>query len=174
MKRLLKNLFITLAFILFIGWLIDTPASKIGFSRPYIKAPKANQQFSPQELNDFVLLLARAENSSIKPYMNSVSLRSSGNISWYFKRWLSIHDWNAERFLYDEARLSEIIKCVSLQKNYQDNISISRNQNLQLHDIIQNQKQQLSMCSFDNEDYSLVADNYAAIVKTISIENKKE
>lgn len=150
---------------------LTIPVSKMFLSRPYITEPEAGHVLSPTEVNDFVFIWNKAQNSYIKKYMGTASLRQDGKTSWLFRRWLHIHDWNVERFLYCEYRLNKLMNCVMNKNSYEGNKKISEKAGIALQDIIEKQKLQIADCNFDQYEYEMIADNIAILVKAMSDNN---
>ena len=139
--------------LIVLAWFMTQPVAKLFVERPYITEPEIGHTLSAKEVNDFVFLWNKAQKSYIKKYMQSASMRQDGQTSWLFRRWLNLHDWNTARFLYCEHRLNKLMNC---------------------EDIIASQKDQLTDCNFDKDEYDMIANNIAILVQTISKEDKKE
>lgn len=157
-----------------LAWFMTQPVAKLFVERPYITEPEIGHTLSAKEVNDFVFLWNKAQKSYIKKYMQSASMRQDGQTSWLFRRWLNLHDWNTARFLYCEHRLNKLMNCVLVRSNYESNKVISEKAGIPLEDIIASQKEQLTDCNFDKDEYDMIANNIAILVQTISKEDKKE
>lgn len=153
--------------LLLLGWLIVWPTAKIGYSRPFATPLEAGHQFTEQELLEFIKIWDKAHKSPVKKYVNDPIARINGTTPWLFKQWLNLHDWNDQRFYYYEERLHDIVKCVVIKNNYDDNIKMKQNGNNALDIIIKQQEQQLSVCSFEQNELDLINNNLAEIKKTI-------
>lgn len=167
MKRIIKNLIIFIILFSFFGFLFTTPINKIGVSNLYDTPPQPNHHFDSDELNEFVLLWAKAEKSSIKKHMDNSLLDPEGQTTWFFRRWLSVHNWNDDRFFYCQHRLITILRCIALEKNYQDNIKMSQSQNINLNEIINEQTKILSKCKSNSDEYELIKKNFNNIIAII-------
>ncbi len=167
MRKIIKTLTILFITTLFLVWLLFTPTAKIGYSRPYNLPPSADHLFTAQELNDFVSLWVKANSSYISKYMNDPNARINGTTPWLFKQWLNIHDWNDQRFYFCEEKLRNILKCVILQKNHDDNVEMAAKGNSSLKIIIKQQEEQLSLCSINPQEFALISDNLGNLRKVI-------
>lgn len=167
MKKVLLKLSILIITVLALIWLFTTPASRIGYSRPYASPPSSDHLFTEQELNDFISVWLKAENSYIAKYMNDPEAKINGTTSWIFKQWLQLHDWNDQRFYYCEEKLRYLLKCVILQKNYDDNVKMAAKGNSSLEIIIKQQEEQLSVCSINPKEFNLINDNLSNLIKII-------
>lgn len=167
MKRIIKNILLIIGLSLFVGWLFITPVNKIGISQPYAQPPAPDHYFTAQELNDFVELWNKADNSYIQRFMPPLSETKASQMSWLFKHWLKLHNWSNERFLYCRNKLIAIVKCIALSRNYSDNMLMAKSQNIPLDNILKEQKQKLSGCSFNKKEYDMINKNYNNIISII-------
>ncbi len=167
MKKVLRKLSILIITMLTLIWLFVTPVSKIGYSRPYASPPPSDHLFTAQELDDFISVWLKANNSYVARYLNDSTAKINGTSPWIFKQWLMLHDWNDQRFYYCEDKLRYLIKCVILQKNHDDNIQMAAKGNSSLEIIIKQQDDQLSACSITPEEFTLISDNLSKITKIL-------
>lgn len=165
MSRKLKVFVLILSF-LFLGWFIFQPLSRLGISHPYSEAPQAGQTIDAAELNEFLNLWSRMLHSSLRQQITQISLYSGKQYPQDISNWLNNHNWNVERFFYDEQRLHELVDCVNLQENLKSNEILSRKGQKNLSAIIADQRKRLNMCNkYSPDEMELIKANLYQITE---------
>ena len=59
-----------------IAWVVVQPLGTIGSSKKYMSLPVAGQRFTPQELEDFLYIWSKMNNSSLRGIVGQLSLKS--------------------------------------------------------------------------------------------------
>lgn len=165
MKYLLRDLLIIVLAVTGI-WFVITPLHHIGISRPYAQDIAAGHIFDAKELDSFLRLWQKANSGYVKNYMPAASLDEKSRSSIVFLRWLKLHNWNENRFFYDEQRLRDLAECVELQNNADDNFMMQRRTAAHLEDLLKLQKQKLSLCEYSDDELKLVRNNLS-VIKTM-------
>ncbi len=161
-----KKFLILLVSFLFLGWFVFQPMVQLGIDKPYIEPPVAGQKIDAKELNSFLDLWSRIQQSELKRYIKQRSLSSKTDYPRPLVKWLETQNWNIERFFYDEQRLYELARCVKLKMTLNANKSLSAHTNL--YDIIREQERQMRACSFDEDEMTLIEANLYPIVEIFS------
>ena len=167
MTRTIKCIIITICIIILM-WFCTLPVLRLGADKTYIESPYQNEKINTQELADFLALWQRMMNGSIKKYVAQISLKSSGQYPRPIVKWLELQNWNVERYFYIEQRLMQIVEYVNLRKNLEGNISISASGNINLGEIIADQKKKMSACPFGEDEMQLVEQNLYLITQIMS------
>lgn len=158
MSRRVKGLILIIVFC-FLGWFVGQPIHKIGPKGAYHQEPEINQPLTPEELNAFLDVWGQLMESDLKDAAGQLSLSSQKSYSGILTEWLEDKGWNTNRFFYDEQRLREVIKCVSLRAEFEGNKKLSKQKGIDLKAIVKEQKERLKYCSFEAEETALVEKN---------------
>lgn len=158
MSRWGKLLIVIITFSL-LGWFMTQPIHKIGLKGSYQEEPVAGQQLNPEELNAFLDVWAQLMSSNLKDVAGQLSLSSQKSYSGILTEWLSDKGWNTNRFFYDEQRLRDLVKCVSMRAEFEGNKKLSKQKGVDLKAIVKEQKERLKYCSFEAEEMSLIENN---------------
>lgn len=169
MTRQVKLLILIIVFV-FLGWFIGQPIHKIGPKGAYQQEPAVNQPLTSEELNAFLEVWAQLMNSNLKERSGQLSLSSEKNYSGILTEWLSDKGWNTERFFYDEQRLRDLVKCVSLRAEFEGNKKLSKQKGIDLKAVVKEQKERLKYCSFGKEEMSLIANNLYQISQIFKLD----
>ena len=164
MSRKLKFLVLVASFA-FLAWFLPQPLMEIGISRPYASPPVDGQKISADELNEFLNLWSRMTHGPLQKYVGQISLASGKSYPRPLVKWLEVQNWDVERFFYDEQRLHGLIGCAALQENIDSNVSLSRHDLSGLRQIINEQRQKLGGCRFDDDELELVRANLYQITE---------
>ena len=122
-----------------VAWIIMMPIGSIGNSDKYMSLPEAGQKFTPQELEDFLYIWSKMNNSSLRGILGQLSLKSEYKYPKELVSWLEVQRWNPDRFFYNEQRLSEIIVYINLKKSIQENEKMQKISNINLQNVINEQ-----------------------------------
>lgn len=156
MKHQFKYGILLVVFVLL--WnVLSCPVRSYFWDRTYNKPPRANQSFNVQELSNFLGIWLEVRQSSMYNRVKEVSLDTGYPAA--LTRWLDLHEWNIERFFYDAQRLQQLTYCASVRENLRGNLKLSRKHSRNLRSIIQNQKEQLKSCTFNDLEMDLIAGN---------------
>ncbi len=175
MSRKTKILIIILSF-LFLGWFIFQPLNDVGADKTYLQAPVEGQQIDAAELGEFLDLWSRIINGPLNKYLKQISLSSGAQYPQEISKWLRAQHWSVERFFYDEDRLHGLVDCVNLKNSLDSNISLSKQSQINLNAIIEEQSKKYMMCKYSDEEMSLVKDNLYQISEIFAgraVMNKK-
>lgn len=167
MKYLFRYVLLSVLFIAGMIF-IFTPIKNIGIEQPYIEAVSNGHVFDEQELEDFLYIWRKAVSGYAKNYMPSSSLDEMSRPSGVFLRWLKLHNWNAQRFFYDEQRLRNLAECVEVKSSLDSNETMQKEGGAQLDNLMDLQKQQLSVCKYDKDELELITTNISKIRKLIA------
>lgn len=148
-----------------IAWVVVQPLGTIGSSKKYMSLPVAGQRFTPQELEDFLYIWSKMNNSSLRGIVGQLSLKSEYKYPKELVNWLEVQQWNPDRFFYNEQRLSEIMVLINLKNSIRENETMQRISNINLQNIINEQYEVLKQSPFDEEEINLVAGNLTEINK---------
>lgn len=143
-------------FLVAMGWFMSVPIVHWGADMTYAQSVDENHTFNEQELKDFLNLWHKAVSGYVKNYMPSASMDENSLSRGIFSRWLKLHNWNKNRFFYDEQRLRDLIGCAEIQNNMDSNIEIQQKTSTNLSDLLNMQKKQLALCHFDQKEIELV------------------
>ncbi len=164
MSRKLKFSILVVSFSLLL-WLFFQPLHKLGISKPYNEPPVAGQKIDAYELNEFLSLWSKIMQGPLNKYIKQISLSSRAEYPTRVVKWLEAQNWNVERFFYNEQRLHELLDYVNLRANLNSNINLQQKGNVNLTDLINEQKKRLKMCPYSNDELDLVEANMYQITE---------
>lgn len=172
MKYLLRYIILLILFIV-VGWLVFVPVNHLGASLPYIEAVEEGHTFDAKELQDFLDIWHKADSGYAKNYMPSASLDVKSRPSNVFLWWLRLHDWNAQRFFYNEQRLRGLVNCVELRNDLDGNLLMQKEGGAKLDELLKMQKHRLKACDYDENEMELIANNINTIKALVPGVDKK-
>ncbi len=150
---------------LFLAFIIGTPVSDIGENKRYMEMPVAGQKFTSDELEEFLYVWSKMNNSSLRGILGQLSLKSKYEYPKELVKWLEVQNWNIDRFFYNEQRLTELIFFVNLKRSIAEHEKMQQITNVNLQNIIKEQQEILKKSSFDDDEIELITKNFVEINK---------
>ena len=154
-----KKLGISFVSYIFLGWFICQPLLDVGVYKPYNKMSSNGHEISASELNSFLDVWAKMVQSPIGDKVSLKSLKSKRHYPRMLKSWLKLHNWDTERFFYDEQRIRDLMEYIDAKQHLEDNRKISKTSYINLNDIISNLEKRIETKSFNEDELELIENN---------------
>ena len=168
MNRRLR-FFIQAICILGVCFLVTHRINRLGGHKPYIEPPVIGQQVEITELKSFLKIWVQLMQSPLGDKMTYVSLNDKSTYPPKVVKWLELHNWNAERFFYNEQHLQELLNYVNIQEELKQNIELNKKENSEgLRKIIRDQQRKIATCPYDKKELNLISDNRYQITEILA------